>query len=127
MFTEYAAMQRCILKTDQTIQLQSPESGRNHLANRLGMVCFDRTEFFRNEVAIMLDKIALILTTIGGINWGLVGLFRFDFFAFLFGGSDTLLARIVYVLLAVSSIWCISLLFRENEILEERRAHKYNT
>jgi len=75
---------------------------------------------------IMLDRIALILTVIGGINWGLVGLFRFDLVAFISGGSGTLLARIIYVIVAIAAIWCVSLLFRENEVLERRRKENYS-
>jgi len=66
----------------------------------------------------MLDKIALFLLIVGGLNWGLVGLFEFDLVAFLFGGSTAVLSRIVYVLVAVSAIWCISLFFKENELVE---------
>lgn len=74
----------------------------------------------------MFDRIALILTVIGGINWGLVGLFRFDLVAFISGGSGTLLARIIYVVVAIAAIWCISLLFRENEVLERRHKENYS-
>lgn len=63
----------------------------------------------------MLDKIALSLVIIGGLNWGLVGLFQFDLVAWLFGGTDALLARIVYTVIALSAVWCISLLFRDTE------------
>lgn len=63
----------------------------------------------------MLDKIALVLTIIGGINWGLIGLFRFDLVAWLFGGSGTAVSRIVYTLVALGALWCISLLFRNQD------------
>ncbi|MDL2234014.1 DUF378 domain-containing protein [Ruminococcaceae bacterium OttesenSCG-928-L11] len=63
----------------------------------------------------MLDRISLVLAIIGAINWGLVGLFRFDLVAFLFGGTGAILSRIVYTLVALAGIWCISLLFRERE------------
>lgn len=62
---------------------------------------------------MFLDKIALILVIIGGLNWGSVGLFRFDLVAFLFGGSDSLISRIIYILVGVGALWCISLLFRD--------------
>ncbi len=62
---------------------------------------------------MFLDKIALILAIIGGLNWGSIGLFRFDLVAFLFGGSDSLISRIVYILVGVAAVWCISLLFRD--------------
>ncbi len=63
----------------------------------------------------MLDRIALILTIIGGLNWGSIGLFRFDIVAWLFGGQDAILSRIIYTVVALSSVWCISLLFRERD------------
>ena len=63
----------------------------------------------------MLDRIALLLTIIGALNWGAIGLFQFDMVAFLFGGQDALISRIVYSLVALGGIWCISLLFRDRE------------
>ena len=62
----------------------------------------------------MFDKICLILSIIGSLNWGLVGLFRFDLVAWICGGSATLVARIIYTVIALAGIWCISLLFRED-------------
>ena len=67
----------------------------------------------------MLDKIALFLLIVGGINWGLVGIFQFDLVAFLFGGSAAIISRIIYVLVAISAIWCVSLFFKENEMVED--------
>lgn len=61
----------------------------------------------------MIDKIALILVIIGALNWGLVGLFSFDAVAWIFGGQGAILARIVYTLVAVAGIWCITLLFKK--------------
>ena len=52
----------------------------------------------------MIDRIALLLLIIGGINWGLVGIFQFDLVAFLFGGAAAILSRIIYVLVAISAI-----------------------
>ena len=66
----------------------------------------------------MLDRIALILVTIGALNWGSVGLFKFDLVAWLFGGQAAIMSRIVYVIIALAGIWCISLLIRENEMVE---------
>ncbi len=63
---------------------------------------------------MLIDKIALVLAIIGGLNWGSVGLFRFDLVAFLFGGSDSVISRAVYVLVGLAAIWCISLLFRNS-------------
>ena len=59
----------------------------------------------------MLDKIALILTIIGGINWGLIGIFQFDLVAWIFGGQSAIISRIIYTLVSLAAIWCISLLF----------------
>ncbi len=60
----------------------------------------------------MLDKTSLILVIIGAINWGSIGLFKFDLVAWIFGGQTAVLSRIVYTLVALAGIWCISLLFR---------------
>lgn len=65
----------------------------------------------------MLDRISLILVVIGAINWGSIGLFQFDIVAWLFGGQAAILSRIIYTLVALAGIWCLSLLFRHNEIL----------
>ncbi len=61
----------------------------------------------------MLDKIALALVIVGGLNWGLVGILQFDLVAWLFGGSAMLLSRIVYTVIALAAIWSISILFRD--------------
>ncbi len=66
----------------------------------------------------MLDRIALILVTVGALNWGSIGLFKFDLVAWLFGGQAAIMSRIIYVIIALAGIWCISLLFRENEMVE---------
>jgi uncharacterized membrane protein YuzA (DUF378 family) len=60
----------------------------------------------------MFDRICLVLAIIGCLNWGLVGLFSFDLVAWLFGGSGEILSRIVYTVIALAGIWCISLLFK---------------
>ena len=65
----------------------------------------------------MMDKIALWILLIGGLNWGLVGIFEFDLIAWAFGGSDTLVSRILYIVVALAAIWSISLFFRKNEVL----------
>lgn len=61
----------------------------------------------------MLDKISLTLTIIGAINWGLIGLFQFDLVAWIFGGQGAIISRIIYTVIALAGIWCISLLFRD--------------
>ncbi len=62
----------------------------------------------------MLDRIALIIAIIGGLNWGSIGLFKFDLVAWICGGAGTLAARIIYTIVGLAAIWCISLLFRES-------------
>ena len=66
----------------------------------------------------MLDKISLILVIIGALNWGSIGLFQFDIVAWIFGGQGAIVSRIIYTLVALAGIWCISMLFRENEQVE---------
>ena len=65
----------------------------------------------------MLDKISLVLVIIGALNWGSIGLFQFDIVAWIFGGQGAILSRIVYTLVALAGIWCISLLFRESDAI----------
>ena len=69
----------------------------------------------------MLDRIALTLLIIGGLNWGCVGIFRFDIVAWLFGGQVGIVSRIIYILVGLAAIWCISLLFRDsrNTVMED--------
>jgi hypothetical protein len=74
---------------------------------------------FKRKEATQMDTIALILSIIGCLNWGLVGIFRFDLVAWLFGGQTAVVSRIVYTLVALAGVWCISLLFRDRrEYLE---------
>ncbi len=68
----------------------------------------------------MLDRICVILLIVGGLNWGSIGLFKFDIVSWLFGGQADLISRIVYTIVGLSAIWCVSLLFRRREdIFEE--------
>lgn len=62
----------------------------------------------------IIDKLALILVIVGALNWGSVGFFAFDCVAFLFGGQTATVSRIVYALVGLAGIWCITLLFRDN-------------
>lgn len=66
----------------------------------------------------MIDRISLILVIIGALNWGSIGLFKFDIVAWICGGQGSIVARIIYTLVALAGIWCISLFFRENTLLE---------
>lgn len=66
----------------------------------------------------MLDRLSLILTIVGALNWGSIGLFRFDIVAWIFGGQEALLSRIIYTVVALAGVWCITLLFRERDAEE---------
>ena len=63
----------------------------------------------------MLDRIALVLVSVGALNWGSIGLFRFDIVSWICGGQGSVLARIIYTVVALAGIWCVSLLFRDRE------------
>ena len=68
---------------------------------------------------MLMDRTALVLTIIGGINWGSIGLFRFDLVAWLFGGQTATVSRVIYTLVGLSALWCVSLLFRSDAIADE--------
>lgn len=65
-----------------------------------------------------MDTIALILSIIGCVNWGLVGLLEFDLVAWLFG-AGSLLSRIIYCVIALAGLWCISFFFRRSRLGKE--------
>ena len=67
----------------------------------------------------ILARIALFLLIVGGINWGLVGIFKFDLVAYLFGGSAAIVSRIIYIVVAECAVWCVSLYFRNTRLIEE--------
>lgn len=67
---------------------------------------------------MIMDRIALIITIIGALNWGSIGLFGFDVVAFLFGGQTGTISRVIYTLVGLAGIWCITMLFRETEPFE---------
>lgn len=71
-----------------------------------------------------LDKIALILLTVGGINWGSVGIFQFDIVAWICGGSDSIFARIIYTVVGLAAIWCLSFLFRSDSVMSTDSTEK---
>ena len=62
-----------------------------------------------------MDKFALTLTILGALNWGCVGIFNFDAIAWIFGGSTATVSRILYSVIALAGLWCISLLFRDRD------------
>ena len=57
----------------------------------------------------------MILVIVGALNWGSIGLFRFDIVSWICGGQGSVLARIIYTVVALAGIWCVSLLFRDRE------------
>ena len=63
-----------------------------------------------------MDMLALILSIIGSINWGLVGIFKFDLVAWIFGGQTAVVSRIIYVVVGLAGLWCISFLFRRHAL-----------
>lgn len=71
---------------------------------------------------MIMDKIALTLAIIGGLNWGSIGIFGFDIVAALFGGSGSMLSRIVYTLVGLAALWCITLLWRPTGEDDRRRS-----
>lgn len=62
---------------------------------------------------MIIDKLALTLLVIGGINWGSIGVFQFDLVGFIGGGQTGVVSRIIYILVGLAAVWCISLLFRD--------------
>ena len=67
---------------------------------------------------MVMDKIALLLVIIGAVNWGLIGIFQFDLVASIFGGQAAVVSRIIYPLVGAAGLWCISLLFRDREMVK---------
>ena len=55
---------------------------------------------------MFIDKVALLLTIVGALNWGSIGLFGFDLVAFLCGGQAAAISRIIYTLVGLAGVWC---------------------
>ena len=64
---------------------------------------------------MLIDRIALLLVIGGAVNWGSIGLFQFDLVSWIAGGQDAVIARVIYTVVALAGLWCISLLFRPRE------------
>ena len=64
-----------------------------------------------------LQRIALVFTVIGAVNWGLIGFFQFDLVAAIFGGPGSALARIIYGIVGISGLINLGLLFKPSENL----------
>ncbi len=70
----------------------------------------------------VLNKIFLILVIIGAVNWGLIGLFQYDLVAAIFGGMASVMSRIIYTLVGIAGLYCISMLFyrtADHEVVSE--------
>lgn len=65
-----------------------------------------------------LQRTALALVIIGAINWGLIGFFRFDLVAAMFGGQDSGLSRIIYSVVGIAGLYALTLLFKPSNELE---------
>ncbi len=60
-----------------------------------------------------IDNLSLTLAIVGALNWGSIGLFGFDFVAAIFGGQLSVMSRIIFTLVGIAGLWCITLLFKE--------------
>lgn len=71
-----------------------------------------------------MDKTALTILIIGGLNWGSIGIFGFDIVGWIFGGQLTAGSRIVFVIVGLAALWCIHMLFdRDEQVVHEARQH----
>ncbi|GEL76884.1 DUF378 domain-containing protein [Tenuibacillus multivorans] len=71
-----------------------------------------------------LKRLALALVIIGAVNWGLIGFFQFDLVAAIFGGQEAALSRVVYALVGLSGLYCLTLLF---DPMEEKNTERENS
>jgi uncharacterized membrane protein YuzA (DUF378 family) len=62
-----------------------------------------------------INLLTLFLIIVGGVNWGLVGLFQFDLVAAIFGGQQAVLSRLVYILVGASAVWQLYPLIRASQ------------
>ncbi|KXJ34744.1 DUF378 domain-containing protein [Bacillus spizizenii] len=70
-----------------------------------------------------IQRICLVLTIIGAINWGLIGFFQFDLVAAIFGGQGSALSRIIYGLVGIAGLINLGLLFKPEERSREEAAN----
>lgn len=66
-----------------------------------------------------MDNTALVIAIIGAINWGSIGLFGIDLVALLCGGQTAILSRIIYTVVGLAGLWCITLLFKEKVAVKQ--------
>ncbi|KLV26266.1 DUF378 domain-containing protein [Niallia circulans] len=71
-----------------------------------------------------IQRVALILTIIGAINWGLIGFFQFDLVATLFGGQGSVVSRIIYGLVGIAGLINLGLLFKPSSAAERESIPK---
>jgi uncharacterized membrane protein YuzA (DUF378 family) len=69
----------------------------------------------------VMDTVALILTIVGALNWGAIGIFGIDLVGSIFGGQLATFSRIIFTLVGIAGLWCITLLFRDREVVEEKK------
>ena len=73
---------------------------------------------------IAMDNTALAIAIIGALNWGSIGLFGIDLVAMLCGGQSAVLSRIIYTVVGLAGLWCITLLFKEKlPVSDAQRSH----
>ena len=80
---------------------------------------------FKKGMINMIDNISLILVIIGALNWGSIGIFKFDFVGALFGGQGSIISRIVFALVGIAGLWAISILFKNKIPAEGERSHSH--
>lgn len=66
-----------------------------------------------------MDRLSLLLVILGAINWGLIAIFQFDLIGYVCGGQAAVFSRVIYGLIALAGLWCISLLFRDRDIVRD--------
>lgn len=72
-----------------------------------------------------LQRITLALIIVGAINWGLIGFFNFDLVATIFGGQSAFLSRVIYSLVGISGLVCLTLLFKDWEEVDTATGRNY--
>ena len=65
-----------------------------------------------------LNCTALTIAIIGAINWGSIGVFGFDIVGALFGGQASIISRVIFTLVGLAGLWCITLLFRKGQRID---------
>lgn len=68
----------------------------------------------------MLDRLVLALVIIGALNWGSIGLFDFDIVGWAFGGQQAMVSKIIFVIVGIAGIWCISFFFKRNDVIDRK-------